>query len=166
MILSERGGDVMNLKELRKFKGLTQAQAAQLCGVSLRSYSTFENDADKEHTLKYSYMLGIIEKYGIIDETHGILDTEHIKEKCAQVFSHYDVSYCYLFGSYAKGKASENSDVDLLISTPVTGLRFFGMAEELRTALGKKTDVLDSRQLENNPELTEEILKTGVKIYG
>ncbi|MCQ2462143.1 MAG: nucleotidyltransferase domain-containing protein [Clostridia bacterium] len=156
----------MNLKEVRKSKGLTQTQAAKLCSVSLRSYSTFENDADKEHTLKYQYMLDTIEKYGVIDETHGILDIDRIKEKCVQVFSQYDISYCYLFGSYAKGKASESSDVDLLISTPVTGLRFFGMAEELRDALGKKTDVLDSRQLVNNPELTEEILKTGVKIYG
>jgi len=40
------------------------------------------------------------------------------------------------------------------------------MVEELRTVLCKKVDVLDTKQLMNNLELTEEILKDGIKIYG
>ena len=36
---------------------------------------------------------------------------------CSSVFGNYSIDYCYLFGSYAKGKATEVSDVDLLIST-------------------------------------------------
>ncbi|MBQ5541963.1 MAG: nucleotidyltransferase domain-containing protein, partial [Erysipelotrichales bacterium] len=31
-----------------------------------------------------------------------------------------------LFGSYAKGTASDQSDVDLLVGADVRGLRFFG----------------------------------------
>ena len=70
-----------------------------------------------------------------------------------------DVNFCYLFGSYAKAKPT--SDVDLLISANVKGL-----VEEIRLKLNKKVDVLDINQLNNNIELTEEILKDGIKIYG
>lgn len=76
------------------------------------------------------------------------------------------MNFCYLFGSYAKGKATPKSDVDLLVSANVKGLRFYGLIEEIRTALHKNVDVLDINQLKNNIELTEEILKDGIKIYG
>ena len=78
----------------------------------------------------------------------------------------YDVGYCYLFGSYAKGKATEKSDVDLLVSTSVTGIRFYDLIEALREELGKKLDVLDLCQLSGNDELVNEILKDGIKVYG
>ena len=65
-----------------------------------------------------------------------------------------------------EGKATPVSDVDLLVSATVPGLRFFGMVEELRQRLGKKVDVLDQKQLTGNFELTSEILRDGIKIYG
>ena len=71
-----------------------------------------------------------------------------------------------MFGSYAKKKATSVSDVDLLVSANVKGLRFYGMVEELRVALRKRVDVLDINQLKDNLLLTEEILKDGIKIYG
>ena len=46
-----------------------------------------------------------------------------------------------------------------------TQLTFFGMAERLREALKKRVDVLDVKQLTGNPELINEILRDGVKIY-
>ena len=78
----------------------------------------------------------------------------------------YAIKRIYLFGSYAKGKATQTSDVDLLISANVKGLKFYGLVEEIRTALHKKVDVLDMNQLKENIELTEEIFKDGIKIYG
>ncbi len=71
-----------------------------------------------------------------------------------------------LFGSYAKGKASDTSDIDLLISSDVKGLKFFGMVEKLRTILHKKIDAPSIEQLKDNIELTDEILKDGIRIYG
>lgn len=58
------------------------------------------------------------------------------------------------------------SDVDLLISANVKGLKFYGLVEEIREALHKKVDVLEINQLKDNLELTQEILKDGIKIYG
>jgi predicted nucleotidyltransferase len=156
----------MVLKELRKEKGLTQSECSQYIGIPLRTYQNYENDTRKNNSIKYQYILQKLLSYGYVDETHGILDIETIKNACNKVFSEYEISYCYLFGSYAKGKAKENSDVDLLISTPVTGMKYFGLVEKLRVELKKKVDVLNQKQLNDNEILVNEILKDGIKIYG
>ena len=155
-----------SLKEIRIDKKLTQKQAADLVGISLRSYKSYENEEDKFATLKYEYIIKKIQEMLKVDEEHGILTIDEIKEKCSIVFNKYKVKYCYLFGSYAKGKAKPNSDVDFLIDTEETGFRFFGIVEDLRNSLNKEVDVLDINQLNNNLELTREILSDGIKIYG
>ena len=161
------GGEKMcKLKKIRVEKKLTQQQVADLVGISLRSYKSYENDEKKVGTLKYNYMMQKLAEINPIDEEHGVIDVEYIKQKCEEVFEKYDVNFCYLFGSYAKEKAKPSSDVDLLISVNVKGLKFYGLVEELRTALHKKVDVLDINQLKNNMELIQEILKDGIKIYG
>ncbi|MBQ8392770.1 MAG: nucleotidyltransferase domain-containing protein [Clostridia bacterium] len=154
------------LREIRVEKKLTQKEASEYLGVSLRSYKMYENEEEKKNVIKYKYMIEQLEKYIELDEEHGILSLEEIKKACGTVFQEYNVKYCILFGSYAKGKAKETSDVDLLISTDAKGLKFFGMAERLRQELHKKVDLLDFNQLPGNEELIEEILKDGIRIYG
>lgn len=156
----------MTLKEIRLQKGLTQEQAARLLGVTRRTYLNYEMGKIDELSLKYKYILNELLKVNLIDEEHGILTLEQIKTICEDVFKKYSVDYCYLFGSYAKGKASENSDVDLLISMTNDGMNYFELIETLREKLKKKVDLLDISQLENNYHLTKEILKDGIKIYG
>ena len=157
---------MVDLKELRIEKKMTQQEVADLVGISLRSYKSYENDEEKRDTIKYNYIVEQLSKINYIDEETGILELEDIVRKCNEVFERYEVSFCYLFGSYAKGKATQTSDVDLLISANVKGLKFYGLVEEIRTALHKKVDVLDMNQLKENIELTEEIFKDGIKIYG
>lgn len=153
------------LKQLRLSKKLTQQDVATILGVSLRSYKDYENNESKAETFKYRSMVSELEKYVVLDEEHGILTLDEIKEGCKAVLNEYDVKYCILFGSYAKGKATEKSDVDLLISTEIVGLKFFGIAERLRETLHKKVDLLDLRQLADNQALIDEILKDGVRVY-
>ena len=153
------------LKSLRTSKGLTQQAACALLGVSLRSYKEYENTPEKRNTLKFRSMLSSLESYVPLDEEHGILSVERIRTVCKDVLSEYNVKYAILFGSYAKGCPTEKSDVDLLISTDVTGLRFFGIAERLREALCKNVDLLDLGQLRDNQALLDEILKDGIRIY-
>lgn len=154
------------LKELRIEKKLTQREVADLVGISLRSYKSYENDENKRDTLKYRYIMEQLEKINFIDEEHGLLTVSDITRKCSEVFTRYNVKFCYLFGSYAKGKETPSSDVDLLISADVKGIKFYGLAEELRETLSKKVDLLDINQLKDNLPLMEEILKDGIKIYG
>lgn len=59
-----------------------------------------------------------------------------------------DISYCALFGSFARGNADERSDVDLLVrfSKPI-GWRFYGIAEDFEAALGRKVDLATEAML-------------------
>jgi len=156
----------VKLKEMRVNKGLTQIQASQLVGIPLRTYKNYENIEEKEVTIKYNYIMEKLDKFGYIDEENGILSVEKIIEECRKVFVEFEIEYGYLFGSYAKGEALENSDVDLLISSKVTGLDFFGLVEKIRMNLHKKVDLILVSQLTNNLNLLNEILKDGIKIYG
>ena len=45
------------LKELRIEKKLTQREVADLVGISLRSYKSYENAENKRDTLKYRYIM-------------------------------------------------------------------------------------------------------------
>jgi len=155
-----------DLKSIRIDKKLTQQQAAGIVGISLRSYKSYENDLDKRENLKYNYIYEKLSQINPIDEEHGIVDLEYISRKCSEIFDKYKINFCYLFGSYAKGKAKDDSDIDLLISTEIKGLKFFGLVEEIRNSLHKKVDVIEVAGLKDNVELLEEILKDGIKIYG
>ena len=157
---------MINLKELRIEKKMTQQEVADFIGISLRSYKSYENDKEKQGTIKYNYIVEQLSKINQIDEETGILELEDIVRKCSKVFAGYEVNFCYLFGSYAKGKATPVSDVDLLIAANVKGIKLYGLVEEIRVALHKRVDVLDINQLKDNIELTEEIFKDGIKIYG
>ncbi len=58
-------------------------------------------------------------------------------------FSDKPVKKVYLFGSYARGEADENSDVDLLIDwdyTKIIGLDYVMWWEEIKEILKKDVD--------------------------
>lgn len=45
----------------------------------------------------------------------SILSINDIKTKITPICKNYDVAQAYLFGSYARGEATEDSDVDIRI---------------------------------------------------
>lgn len=139
---------------------------AEILEVSLRTYVSYENDLAKQKGNMYELLIEKARKHFLVDEENGVISIEDIKEGVAEVVSRYDVLYCYLFGSYAKNKARPSSDIDLYIETGVTGIRYYGMVEELRERLNKKIDLINTEQLMNNKNLLVEILKDGIKIYG
>ncbi len=76
---------------------------------------------------------------------------EEICERIRGVAKRYDIPKIYLFGAYARGEATEDSDVDLLIDARnVHGLKYFGLWEDLEEALEKDVDLLTLAQLEKN----------------
>lgn len=80
-----------NLKEIRLSKGLTQKDAASRIGISLRSYISYENDVKKAESPKYRFILSEITKINPIDENHGILSVDDIRDACKQIFPGYEV---------------------------------------------------------------------------
>ena len=158
---------MMTLKELRVSYGITQKEAANCINVPLRTYTRYESK-DDFNDLKYIKMMELLKDNYEITEEKGILSVEAIKEIVSNIFEEYKelIDICYLFGSYAKGYAKDNSDVDLCINTSLTGLRFVGLVEKLHQALKKNVDVIRFQDLNNNLELINEIMKDGIKIYG
>lgn len=68
--------------------------------------------------------------------------TETEKKTIIEICKRHDISYCALFGSFARGDATEKSDVDLLVKfSKPKGFAFFGIADELEDALGRKVDL-------------------------
>lgn len=81
------------------------------------------------------------------------------------IFLEYHVKKAILFGSYAKGMAKEQSDIDILVDSGLSGLAFWGLLEDVVTSLGKPVDLLDMSQLTPNSLVDEEIKSSGVVIY-
>lgn len=157
-------GDYMTIKEKREKLNITQSKLAELIGVSSRTIRRYENgEIDK---FKEKYILDFLDAHIKISETHGILKKDDIIKGLKEVSKKYEIEFVYLFGSYAKGKASPVSDVDLLIKTSERGLNYFGLIEDIRTTLNKKIDAINLDDLTNNKDLLNDILKEGIKIYG
>ncbi len=154
------------LRTIRTKAHLTQSEAANLLGISLRSYKSYELEEGKMNGFRYDCLIMKLNQLTLVDEEHGVLRLDDINKVVSEVLKEYkDVKFCYLFGSYAKGYATEKSDVDLLISSGVKGMAFYGLVENLRNKLGKQVDLLDINQLKDNVLLIEEVLKDGIKIF-
>ena len=151
------------LKRIRRKAHITQVQAAEYLNISRRSYQMYENSDDTKND-KFIYLCEKLEKLALVDEEHGILDFEDIKMKVKEILSDYDIKSCYLFGSYANGTASENSDVNLLVDTELSGIAFYGLAEEIEHALHKKVDLITLSQIIGNEIQLSIILQEGKKI--
>lgn len=74
--------------------------------------------------------------------------SEREKQKIIEICKRNGISNCGIFGSFARGEADETSDVDLLVkfSRPI-GWKFFCLAEEFETALGKKVDLATDKMI-------------------
>ena len=154
----------MLLRETRNKYGLTQKQAALLIGIPYRTYVRYEESDSFSNSYKYRKMVEDLENRLRIDEEHGVLKLSDIKAALIPVLERHNISFCYLFGSYARGDASQTSDVDILVDTDITGFDYFSLVEEIRQALSKKIDLLRLCDLKPDNPIIVEILKEGVRI--
>lgn len=98
--------------------------------------------------------------------TKQVYSVAEIQNILIPIFKIHNVRKAVLFGSYAKGSAEDNSDIDLLVDSGLKGLAFFGLLEDVVNALGKDVDLLDTTQIVPDSQVDNEIIKTGVVIYG
>ena len=78
----------------------------------------------------------------------------------------YKISEVYLFGSYARGDATDESDLDFLVYGG-DGFRLtmvFAFAEELRKALNKEVDVFEIHEVNQNSDFYNNIMKDRVLV--
>ncbi len=83
---------------------------------------------------------------------------ESEKKKIIDVCKRNDISYCAVFGSFARGEADERSDIDLLVrfSKP-KGFDWIDAALEIEDELGRKVDLVTEAAL--SPHLKEYVFR-------
>ena len=87
-----------------------------------------------------------------------------IKRKAIPLLKKHGVVKAGIFGSYARGEAKKNSDIDILVRFKA-GKGYFDLVRlemELKTKLKKKVDLITYRSI--NHLLKEKILQDEVKL--
>lgn len=87
-----------------------------------------------------SYITSLIKE----DIDPSILTIKQIKQRIKPVMEKHGIKEVYLFGSYARGEANRNSDVDIYCERGDVNSLFkhVDFEEELEEALGKEVDVI------------------------
>lgn len=94
-----------------------------------------------------------------------IYTIEELKEILSPILEKHNVQKAILFGSYAKGTAKENSDIDIVVDCNLKGLAFYGLLEDIANAIEKNIDLVDVSQIKEGSYIQKEIQDTGVVIY-
>ncbi len=90
---------------------------------------------------------------------------DELKEKTIPIAEHYGIRSMSIFGSYARGEADENSDVDLLVDKgELRGLiQYFAFVHELEKKLQCHVDVVTTGIQDQN--FLESIAKERILLY-
>lgn len=97
---------------------------------------------------------------------NNVFTISDIKSLVKPIAEKYNVDEIYLFGSYARNEADQNSDLDFLV---FGGLNFkltmiFSLAEELRTILKKDVDVYEINEINPDSEFCKTIMKERLRV--
>ncbi|MCD7733153.1 MAG: nucleotidyltransferase domain-containing protein [Oscillospiraceae bacterium] len=90
-----------------------------------------------------------------------ILSLQEIADIVKPIAEKYGLRAVYLYGSYARGTADEESDIDLIVDTTGTSIKgLFALGalySELSDALGKEIDLITLSSLTQAPQMPSEI---------
>ena len=91
---------------------------------------------------------------------------DDIKEMVKPIAEKYRVEAIYLFGSYARGEANEESDLDFLVfgGENFKLTRVLGIAKELRIISKKEVDAFEIREVNTDSEFYKRVLQEMVLI--
>ena len=87
-----------------------------------------------------------------------------IQKVVSQLSEQYGAERVYLFGSYARGDMTKDSDIDLRIDKgSIRGLELAGLLVDLEDALGVPVDLIPTTSLD--PRFLQSIQKDEVLLY-
>jgi len=105
-----------------------------------------------------------------------VYSIEQLKERIAPVAAKYGLRAVWVFGSYARNEATENSDIDFLIdrtnATVHTLLQMGGVYNDLSEIVGKPIDLITLDALDQpdvqrrTPGFKEHLIQERVSVYG
>lgn len=90
-----------------------------------------------------------------------VYSIEQIRDIVAPIAEKHSLKAVYLFGSYARGAATEHSDIDLIIDTSGTEIKsLLGLAAvycDLEEALAKPVDLITVSSLEQRSQMPSDL---------
>lgn len=101
-----------------------------------------------------------------LDDLH--LDLATLAELCQR----YGIARLDAFGSFVRGNARPDSDLDLLVSLKpgvTLGMEFLQFAIDLETLVGRRVDLLERHLVEGDdqrPIFRREVLRQTKRLYG
>jgi len=92
---------------------------------------------------------------------------DEIKSKLYPIFEEKNVTRAILFGSYTKGNATEESDIDIaaLVDDEMSILNFCDIADKVINELGKNVDFLYANDIIPGGKIDLALKKDGVILY-
>ncbi|WP_429247458.1 nucleotidyltransferase family protein [Lactococcus lactis subsp. lactis] len=95
----------------------------------------------------------------------SVLSMKEIVEKIRPIIKEYQIPEVWIFGSYARNEASENSDIDLVVnSSDIDDYTFlFDLEEKIEKVLNRSVDIIEEETLYNNRTPQRERFNTSVR---
>ena len=129
---------------------MNKSQADYISNYNKENYKMYpfrikKSDTDLINKLdsvpnRNSYITNLI----LEDINPGILTIKQIKDILRPIMARHNIKEAYLFGSYSRGEANKDSDVDIYCDEgDVTTLwKLSAFYDELKAALGKDVDII------------------------
>lgn len=89
-----------------------------------------------------------------------------VEKTIKELLVRYNAEYALLFGSYARGEKTEESDIDVLVfgGDNFKKSNIFAFAEELRQITGKSVDAFEICEVDRSTPFYDNVIKEGIKI--
>ena len=95
-----------------------------------------------------------------------MLTRKQIGQIVKYLLKRYDADYALLFGSYARGEETPESDIDIIVfgGDGFKKTDIFAFAEELRIATGKDVDAFEICEVNSDSEFYRNAVNEGIMI--
>ena len=143
----------IDLKQLRKSRGLTQEQVGIIAGMTKSQVSKMERGLlGSESTIsRVLTALGYRMKIICIDSRSELrTDRDRILDILRAFVSNnadkYGIESLALFGSFARNEQTADSDIDILVNLKVPSLYLYaGLKNDLESILSRKVDIISEK---------------------
>ncbi len=90
-----------------------------------------------------------------------------ISTAASRVLAQYDVSEAYLFGSFARGEQTPDSDIDLRLvcGNTMTFGTLYELSHELERELGRKVEIVTNPPEHMRPAFRKSIKQEEIRLY-
>lgn len=96
-----------------------------------------------------------------------MISPSDISPAASRVLAQYDVREAYLFGSFARGEQTPDSDIDLRLvcGNTMTLGTLYELSHDLERELGRKVDIVTNPPEHMRPPFRKSIERDEVRLY-